>query len=877
MSGFLKSRSYCDNCPLECNIKSGKLKRSSQKNEKQYISDTNLDSIDILFLTDCVEQEDDLVKFNKFIVNLGIKNYAITNAIGCRTTTYEVSTPTYATYSYCKIFDIEKYNPKVVIALGKSFFYFTKSSVFPSWRDFREFLFNDTYFYPHIKSKWKGRIYPAGFLPEIFDFSSFEHHHFKYQVEQVIKHIANYDKEKFIMPEYKVEIVSDFNKFIEEHKNETKGAFDTETNSLNVFVDNFEIGCIQSSFDGKIGYVLPIDIVNKRKFSNWLNKIEQWWANGKYDGKCLNRKRISGYHFDEDIPLLYHVLNTERDSNSIKVLSWFIGFGGYEDELDAYVSKYSIKNYLDIPKEILFPYSGIDAIVTYLLKVNADINLIPRQPEVYKMYKEIILPVLPVFQAIEEEGLLVDKEYVNKYHNELVSRLKVIEQDIYSLLGKKINIKSNDELGLALEEMGLPDYGRTKKGIYRTGEEILVQWERDGYEIIKRLLDYRKLATLDNTFVGELQEDEEETKGFFSGKSSKKKKEKGISQYIMGDGRVHGNILPAITDSLRSASKSPNLQNYPKQGEEGKAFRKVFIAPEDYLIFEADYAGFQFRLECDYSRDPEMTDAFLNKGGDLHSLTSQAFFCRDVDIDFFMKHKHEEPYHTIRQKGKTVNLAFSFGYTPFSFQTDIKDEWTEIEIDNYIEEHSLKIIVDNKTLKENKALTVSTHLFNVFFKKYSRLKSYMEERQNLAMKQGYVDCTRFIGARRHLPELLYISDKLSKEKASHYSNLKNIAVNAEAQAGEALNVYIAAKKIYDTIKTKNLRSRLIGCVHDSLVGYCHKSEIEEMYHILKSSMERFDYSIPIVCDIQMGDIWGFGEEIKEKNMKEFIMSIQKGK
>lgn len=105
---------------------------------------------------------------------------------------------------------------------------------------------------------------------------------------------------------------------------------------------------------------------------------------------------------------------------------------------------------------------------------------------------------------------------------------------------------------------------------------------------------------------------------------------------------------------------------------------------------------------------------------------------------------------------------------------------------------------------------------------------------------------------------------LSKEKKSHYSNLKNIAINAEAQAGEALNVYIALRKIYDEINNRKLKSRLIGCVHDSLVLYIHKNEVKEMYAIVKSSMERFDYNVPIVSEMEVGYIWGFSPEINDK-------------
>jgi len=548
---FLQKKSHCDKCPLELCIKDGSLTRASLKKEIQIKSDIqDYSNVDYLFLTDTVERPEDLNKLFNLIKNKGIVNFAITSAIGCRTLNYELPTPLYSTYNYCNSFDIKKFNPKCVITTGKGLTHFTKGSVFSSWREFRECVFNETYFYPHIKSEWKGRIYPSGFIQDIFHFDTFEHYHFCEQLKFAKQHIENYESEKFIMPQYKIEKILDLDKFIEEHKDEKKGAFDTETNSLNVFIDNFKMGSLQCSFDGITGYYIPsLAITNKRKLSIWLKDIYQIWANGKYDCKVLNREHISGYHVDEDIPLIFHLLNTERDSNSIKVLSWFIGFGGYEDDLDDYKKKYKIKNYLDIPEHIMIPYAGLDGIVTYRLEEYLHKYLVYRQQETYNLYRDVVLPVIPVFQAIEENGIMVDKDYIKNYHNELMVKKSIIEKEIYRIADKQFNIDSNDELGLVLKEAGLPNYGTTKKGLYQTNEEILLKWKKDGFEIVEKILEYRKIAKLDSTYIGN-QKDIEEI-DFFD--NSKKEKESiGLYQYIMSDNRVHGNIMPALTDSGRS-------------------------------------------------------------------------------------------------------------------------------------------------------------------------------------------------------------------------------------------------------------------------------------------------------------------------------------
>ena len=880
MKNYFTTHDYCSECPIEKYVKAGKLDRSSEKNEIQIKTDLKeFSNVDYLILTDTIEKPNELKLLFNLILKLNIKNFVITSALGCRTykpgtNIYSFPTPFYINYNYCKSFNINKYNPKCVITLGKAFMHFTQGDVFSTWREFSECFFNETYFYPHINLKWKGRIYPSGFLNDIlFDENSFERFHFIKQLKFAKQHIQNYEKEKFIIPDWKIEKIENFDKFINDHKNKTEVALDTETNNLNVFVDDFKVGCIQHSFDGLTSYYLPFSIIKKENYSNWINNLYQIWANGKYDAKALKKENISGIHVDEDIPIIFHLMNSTRDSNSIKILAWLIGFGGYEDELDIYIKQNKTKNYLDIPENILIKYAGLDAIVTYRLYQYLKNILIPKQLEVYKLYKETIIPVIPVFQAIEEEGMLVDKEYIKKYHNILVKRLKLVEKEIYEIAGKKFNINGED-LRIILEELGLPDYGRIKKGLYETGEDILKKWKKDGYKIAEKILEYRKIIKMDNTYIGEEQSEEGladiSHNNFFDKIQTKKKiikKEKtGIYKYIMSDKRIHGNIMPALADSWRSISLSPNLQNFPKHGEEGKEFRKIFIPPEDYYLCEADYSGFQLRLMGIFSEDSTMIDAFINKGGDLHSVTGQEVFCQNVNFDYFMQHKHEEPYKTARYNGKQMNLAFAFRQSPFSFKRKIEEEWPIEQINNYIQKNNLEIEQENGI--DNIYLTVAKDIHNKFFLKYPKLETYGNKSINLAKKQGYIDCPIFPGLRRHLPFLYKKGNNLSKERKSFYSSLENMAVNSGAQGAEALIIYKAFIKIYKEIKRKNLKSKAINCVHDSIVLYIHKNEVKEMYYLLKNAMEVYEYSIPILVDIELGNIWGFGDEITEKNFVE---------
>lgn len=864
---FLKKKERHDACPFQIAVSSKKIERIGVRGESYLLSDLqNPYQAEVIILTDMIERSNDVEKLERILIRKGIKNYTITSAIGCGAQDFNLPSPTYTTYAYCDFFKIEKYvNVKTVLCLGRALYYFTESSHLSSWRYFSEFLFNPTWFYPAYESKKPFvRIYPVGFLSDILKGDTFEYLHLDKQLDFIQAYLLS-EKDQFIPPVIKR--VENLDEFITQYRDHEYVAIDTETNSLDVFIENFKCKCITLSFDGIIGWYLPVEGLDKRKFSQFIKNKKQIYSNGKYDCKVFNRIRIRGAAVEEDTSLIFHLMNTERDSNSLKTLAWLVGFGGYENELEAYKKKYKIDNYLDIPDSILIPYAGLDPIVTFRLWLYAQKYLIPQQKDTYALYKEVVIPVIPVFQEMEELGILIDKDHLKGMNDNLLGRISELEKQIFSFFEEQFLITSNDDLGRALEKKGLPDIGRSKKGIYLTNDEKLRTWSQEGFKVADLLLEYRRIKKLNETYVGEDEKDAS-SKDFFQ-ERTKAEEATGMYQYVMPDGRIHGTIMPALTNSWRSLSLNPNLQNIPRQGAEAEEYRQSFIPPEGFLIGEADYCGFQLRIGALYSKDETMKKIFTELSGDMHSITANNVFCRKMSLDEFLAKKDLPPYEGYRQKAKGVNFRFEFGGSSYSFQDTIRLEWPVEEIDNFIEENNLPLLVDNQTGVPNKYLTVADHIRETFFQTYPGLQRYIDHQQLFAQTHGYVESPIFPGCRRHLPSLVKEGAFLSKEKKKFYSHQKNAAVNSPVQGFEAISVYKALVKIHQGIKARNLKSRLFGCVHDSIVFYCHKDEVEIMYDLLQGSMNCFDYEIPITSELKIGKVWGFGKKVKRENIATF--------
>ena len=110
-----------------------------------------------------------------------------------------------------------------------------------------------------------------------------------------------------------------------------------------------------------------------------------------------------------------------------------------------------------------------------------------------------------------------------------------------------------------------------------------------------------------------------------------------------GDGRLRATINQAGTESGRFSYMNPNLQNIPKQDEDGLEFyvRKCFIPAPGFTLYSIDYQQQEFRLMLDYAGDKKLIHA-INNGADVHQATADL-----IGIS--------------RNQAKTINFGLLYG------------------------------------------------------------------------------------------------------------------------------------------------------------------------------------------------------------------------
>ncbi len=337
-----------------------------------------------------------------------------------------------------------------------------------------------------------------------------------------------------------------------------------------------------------------------------------------------------------------------------------IEMGELEDvKLQAYLLSNSDKTYSlgelissYLPKPPAFPPELRDAAAVWELYQTMESILEERQMGF--LYREIERPLCPVLASMEYLGVQVDEEGVTAFGEALDRQIEEIRAELMELAGEPFNPNSPAHLSeILFNKLGLPNGKKTKTG-YSTDVDVL---ERllPYHPIVGKILEYRKLSKLYNTYVV------------------------GLKKCIRPDGRVHSTFNQTETRTGRISSSDPNVQNIPVRTELGAEMRKFFVAKEGCTLVDADYSQIELRVLAAISGDERMIEGF-RKGADIHRMTASQVF----HIPF------DEVPPEVRSRAKAINFGIVYGISAFSLSQDIHTTVRDAQqyIDDYLTTYS---------------------------------------------------------------------------------------------------------------------------------------------------------------------------------------------
>jgi DNA polymerase-1 len=273
-------------------------------------------------------------------------------------------------------------------------------------------------------------------------------------------------------------------------------------------------------------------------------------------------------------------------------------------------------------------------------------------------------------------------------------------------------------------------------------------------------------------------------------------------------GKLHTKLNQTVTATGRLSSTEPNLQNIPIKTENGRRIRKIFVPKdENYTLVDADYSQIELRVLAHISGDKGLIETF-KRNEDIHARTASEVFGTTLN----------EVTPLMRSRAKAVNFGIVYGISDFGLSQNLK-----------ISRKEAKKYIDS------------------YFAKYPGVKQYMTDIVEKAKNEGYVKT--IMNRRRYIPEL-------ASRNAINRNFGERMAMNTPIQGSAADIIKIAMIKVYNELKERKLKSRLILQVHDELIVETHKSELQEVKKLVKDCMESaYELSVPLTVDISSGDSW----------------------
>jgi len=432
-------------------------------------------------------------------------------------------------------------------------------------------------------------------------------------------------------------------------------------------------------------------------------------------------------------------------------------------------------------------YAAQDADITLRLYIFLKDRLV--KENMVSLYETIERPLPHVIAHMERNGVGIDSNYLKNLSDIFIKKMKPIQEKIFKLADEEFNISSPKQLGEILySKLGLKGGKKGKSGLYSTSAAVLEKLGQEGNDICQLILNWRALQKLKSTYSDAL-----------------------VEQINPLTKRVHTHFQMTGAMTGRFSSSNPNLQNIPIKTEDGRAIRRAFIAAEEKKIVACDYSQIELRLLAEVANIEPLIQAFKNNI-DIHTLTASQVFMVDT----------ENVSSEMRRNAKTINFGIIYGQSAFGLAKQLNISRTEAK--EYIE---------------------------LYFNQYPGIKKYMENTQDFARKNGFVET--IYGRRCYIPN---INNKNPMIRAG----AERQAINAPLQGAAADIIKRSMKNFPELLIKQKIDAKLILQVHDELIFECSAIDVERFIPIVKSKMINaskpgFKMKVPLEVEIGIGDNW----------------------
>lgn len=398
------------------------------------------------------------------------------------------------------------------------------------------------------------------------------------------------------------------------------------------------------------------------------------------------------------------------------------------------------------------------------------------------LYETIENPLVMVLAKMEHVGIAVDIAELEALNEKLTNEVESLVAELRDVAGMPdLNLNSPKQLRELLYDVkGLTPIKKTKTGP-STDAATLEKLEHEWPEFLAPLRRHREVEKLRGTYG------------------------KGLLAEVASDGRIHATFNQTVARTGRLSSDQPNLHNIPVRSEEGRLFRRAFVASPGTELLVADYNQIELRCIAHLAQDPGLLDAF-NSGQDIHNATASRVFSvepGDVTIDQ-------------RSKAKMVSYGLAYGMEAYGLA------------------QRLNIPVDE-----------AAPILDAYFVAFPNVKAYMDRTVVEARERGYTET--LFGRRRPIPELMNSNFRVRQAGERQ-------AMNAGIQ-GLAADIFkVALVRIDEALR--DVASELILQVHDEvLVEVPPDEKVTVGNRVIEIMHDAADLDVPLEVNVSWGHTW----------------------
>ena len=696
-----------------------------------------------------------------------------------------------------------------------------------------------------------------------------------------------------------IKSLAELKKLISACKKTGYACVDFETNSEPIYNHSFKPTIVSVTFMPGFGCSIPLDHFETKDYTepgwNWKKMLKLFgrevienpdivkisW-NGKFDFQIFEKYNIYLRGTMLDGMLAKYLLNEERPNGLKEMVDRYIPeASGYEADKGFDKIPWDQK-----PLEPLCKYGCQDTDYTFRLMIFFEKKLIDNG--LYALYRNLIMPASRVLQAVEKNGLYLDREFNQKLLEEYKPKIDQALENIYTLpkmvkFQKKYNAKRIDKYIESIEkELSDLDYNDPKDKRKIASREQKISNVRAGVfsnkkerELVRRInlqsipdikwLMYSEegfnFPIIKYTDTGAPSSDEEtlvelrmQVKNpkspkavFLDNVLTLRGLEKMYKTYIEGwhekvqdDNCLHGQFKIHGTTSGRLSSAEPNLQQIPKTSVDPN-IKKQLIARPGTLYMAMDFSQAELRIMAHLSGDETYLTAF-REGQDPHLAIAAKKYGVPYEEALAAMDDENHPDHklwkTRRKQAKQIAFGIIYGIQAKLLAQKLSDVKAGLIVTPQEAQQSL----------------------NEFFQEHPKIKKFMQSQEKLLRKQGYV--SSLFGRKRRLPQI-YSDD------SGEAAYAVRLAVNMPCQSAASDMCLFGSVLLYWMMRQGKLpKMPSVTLVHDANYFNPKPQDINlwivyQMWDIFRnpSTKEYFGFSID---DVDMSMDFGIGRSMAEE-------------